>query len=70
MPILPIDAKLLQTEGGRYMATDKAIYSKLPLAKGDLIEHKGGKHTIDEEVDYSEYADFNKYIAKRVSTHG
>lgn len=70
MPILPIDAKLLQTEGGRYTIDDKVIYSLTPLIKGDIIEYKGGRYTIDQETDYSEFADFNKYIAKRVSTHG
>ncbi|NQX67978.1 hypothetical protein HQN90_17795 [Paenibacillus alba] len=70
MPILPIDSKLMQIEGGRYTMIDKTIYSLNPLRIGDIIEHKGGRHTIDQEADYSEFADFNKYIAKRVSTHG
>ena len=70
MPILPLDAKLLQTEGGRYTTDDRAIYSLTPLNKGDIIEYKSGRYTVDQETDYSEYADFNKYIAERVSTHG
>lgn len=69
-PILPLDAKLLQTDGGRYTEDDRAIYSLSPLVKGDIIEYKNCRYTIDHKVDYSEYADFGKYIAKRVSTHG
>ncbi|TCZ76175.1 hypothetical protein E0485_15170 [Paenibacillus albiflavus] len=68
--ILPIDARLLQLEGGRYTMDDRAIYSLIPLNNGDQIERDGGIFTIDKTVDYSEYADFKKYLAKRVTTHG
>ncbi|QOS97554.1 hypothetical protein JNUCC42_13230 [Brevibacterium sp. JNUCC-42] len=70
LAILPIDAKMMQLAGGRYTMEDKAIYSTQPLIIGDQIKYKGGTFTIDHEVDYSEYADFKKYMVKRVSTHG
>lgn len=71
--IAPMSFEELQLEtGGTYTRDDRKIYVRLPaeLAIDDRIQHKGNEYRVLERKDYSEHADFNVYIAKRVSTKG
>ncbi|WP_312118163.1 hypothetical protein [Brevibacillus reuszeri] len=67
--IQPIDAKLMQSEGGRYTTDDRVIYSTSTLEDGEIIEYQGKQYTIQALADRSEYCDVFKYGAKRVGTH-
>jgi hypothetical protein len=67
--IQPVKAEMMQTEGGRYTMDDKVIYTPDTLQIGDVIAYQGRQYTVDNEGDWSEYTDLNKYFAKRVSSH-
>ena len=65
--ILPVPERTLYESGGRYTAEDRLIISLEALPMQSLIVYKGHNYRIEEETDFSEYADFFQYLAKRVS---
>jgi hypothetical protein len=65
--ILPVPERTLYESGGRYTAADRLIISLEAYPMQSHIVYKGQKYRIEEHVDYTEYADFNQYLAKWVS---
>lgn len=69
--VIPITEKRIQSSGGEYMQGDCELFTltAIDLKKGDaFIVYKGKKYKLQESTDYSEYADFNVYVARRVSS--
>ncbi|MGG6311568.1 hypothetical protein [Paenibacillus macerans] len=60
----PLDAKLQQSEGGRYTSKDKALFTSATHQNGDVIEYQGEQYTVDDEDDERAYSDIHKYILK------
>lgn len=65
--ILPVPERTLYESGGRYTSEDRMIISTESYPRQSYIVYRGNKYRIEEIADYTEYADFNQYLAKRVS---
>lgn len=65
--IIPIPEQTLYETGGRYTSMDRQIISLEAYPMHSHIVYKGNKYRIEEETDYTEYADFHQYLAKWVS---
>ena len=68
--ILPVPERTLYESGGRYTAEDRLIISLEAFPLQSHIVYRGKKYRIEEETDFSEYADFHQYLAKQVDTGG
>lgn len=64
--LIPVEEKTRYESGGRYTSRDRTIISTVPLPLQALVLHGGQTYQIEEETDYSLYADFNAYIGKWV----
>lgn len=67
--IQPLSARWLQMDGGKYTEDDRALYTTFVHQNGDVIEYHGNRYKVDGEGERPDYADFNKYLLKRVTTH-
>lgn len=67
--IQPLSARWLQMDGGKYTEDDRALYTLFVHRNGDVVEHHGNRYKVDGEGERPDYADFNKYLLKRVTTH-
>ena len=67
--IVPISEKRIQNSGGSYKQGDCEFITTKPLVihSNTYIIHKGKKYKLEDATDYSDYADFNIYVARRVS---
>lgn len=67
--IVPISEKRIQNSGGSYKQGDCEFITTKPLVihSNTYIVHKGKKYKLEDSTDYSDYADFNTYVARRVS---
>jgi hypothetical protein len=65
--ILPVPERTLYESGGRYTAEDRLIIALEAFPLQSHIVYRGKNYRIEEETDFSEYADFHQYLAKRVS---
>lgn len=67
--IVPITEKRIQNSGGSYKQGDCEFITTQPLVihSNTYIIHKDKKYKLEDNTDYSDYADFNTYIARRVS---
>lgn len=67
--IVPITEKRINNSGGDYKQGDCEFISAEPLKLNSdtFILYKDKKYKIEETTDYSDYADFYNYIARRVS---
>lgn len=68
--IVPMSSKEVYDTNGRYTTQDRTIYSKTKLTIKDQISYRDAVYSIEEETDYSAYADFFMYRCKAVSKHG
>jgi hypothetical protein len=68
--ILPVPERTLFESGGRYTAADRLIITLAEFPFQSFIVYKGRKYRIEEETDYTEYADFRQYLAKLVDPPG
>ena len=67
--VVPISEKRIQNSGGSYKQGDCEFITTQPIvihSKTYLI-HKGKRYKLEDSTDYSDYADFNVYLARRVS---
>jgi len=62
--ILPVPEKTVYDSGGRYTTADRLIISLETLPLQSHIVYKGQKYRIEEETDFSEYADLHQYFEK------
>lgn len=65
--ILPVPERTLYESGGRYTAADRLIISLESYPMQSHLLYKKQKYRIEEIADFTEYADFNQYLAKWVS---
>lgn len=67
--VVPISEKRIQNSGGSYRQGDCDFITTQPITIGSntYLVHKGKKYKLEDTTDYSDYADFNTYVARRVS---
>lgn len=65
--VLPVPERTLYESGGRYTAADRLIISLESYPMQSHLLYKEQKYRIEEIADFTEYADFNQYLAKWVS---
>lgn len=67
--VVPISEKRVQNSGGSYKQGDCEFITTQPIeVLGEVyLVHKGKKYKLEDSTDYSDYADFNIYVARRVS---
>lgn len=67
--VVPITEKRINNSGGEYKAGDADIITLhlLPTDGNTYIVHKDKKYKVQQITDYSDYADFNHYLGRRVS---
>ena len=58
--ILPVPERTLYESGGRYTAADRLIVTLEELQLQTFVVYGGRKYRIEEETDFSEYADFRQ----------
>lgn len=71
--VVPLSYADLQfAPGGTYTQDDRVVFVQKPasLDIDDRIRYDGNEYRVLERADYTEYADFNAYLAKRVTTKG
>lgn len=67
--VVPISEKRIQGSGGSYKQGDCEFITTQPVVihSNTYIIHNGKKYKLMDSTDYSDYADFNIYVARRVS---
>lgn len=67
--IVPINEKRIQNSGGSYKQGDCEFITKqaIKVTSDTYLVYKGKKYKLQDTTDYSDYADFNIYVARRVS---
>lgn len=67
--IVPITEKRINNSGGDFKQGDCEFITTIPLELNSdtFVLYRNKKYKIMENTDYSEYADFHNYIARRVS---
>ena len=67
--VVPISEKRIQNNGGSYKQGDCEFITtqKVDTNKEVYIIHNDKKYKLEDSTDYSDYADFNIYVARRVS---
>ena len=67
--IVPISEKRINNSGGDYKQGDCEFITTNPLELNSdtYILYKDKRYKLEDSTDYSDYADFYTYIARRVS---
>lgn len=67
--VVPITEKRIQNSGGSYKQGDCEFITLKPIVinSSTHIIHKGKRYKLEDSTDYADYADFNIYVARRVS---
>ena len=67
--VVPITEKRIQNSGGTYRQGDCEFITTQPIEinSNTYLVHNGKKYKLQDSTDYSDYADFNIYVARRVS---
>lgn len=66
--IVPLSEKKLYQEGGNYTAEDRELYMSARIDSallGGRVLYKGNYYRIEEETDYSDYADAYRYTLRK-----
>lgn len=69
--IVPISSKKIYQSGGTYSAKDKQLYSLTRIPKallGAKVLYQGNTYSIEEDADYSEFADVFIYVLRKDGT--
>lgn len=64
--IVPMSSKEIYDANGRYTSNDRTVYTKQQLNIKDTISYRNVTYSVEEETDYSMYADFFMYRVKAV----
>lgn len=64
--IVPMSSREVYDTNGRYTSNDRTIYTKQQLNIKDTISYRDVTYSVEEETDYSMYADFFMYRCKAV----
>lgn len=67
--ILPMTERKLYQSGGTYTESDRVLltFQEIPLEGKVFVVYKGRRYEVQENTDYSDYADFYSYNLKRVN---
>ena len=67
--IVPITEKRIQNSGGTYKQGDCEFITtqSIAITSKTYLVYKDKKYKLEDTTDYSDYADFNVYVARRVS---
>lgn len=67
--IVPMSERRINNSGGDYKQGDCEFITTSPLELNSdtFIVYKGRKYKLQDSTDYSDYADFYNYVARRVS---
>ena len=67
--VVPISEKRIQNSGGSYKQGDCEFITTQPITinSNTYLVYKDKKYKLEDTTDYSDYADFNTYVARRVS---
>lgn len=67
--IVPMTEKRINSSGGDYKQGDCEFITLTPIEinSDTYIEYRGKKYKLEDSTDYSDYADFYTYVARRVS---
>ena len=67
--VVPISEKRIQNSGGSYKQGDCEFITTelIEITSNTYLVDKGKKYKLQDSTDYSDYADFNVYVARRVS---
>ena len=67
--IVPINEKRIQNSGGSYRQGDCEFITMQPITINSktYLVNKGKIYKLEDATDYSDYANFNTYVARRVS---
>ena len=68
--IVPMSERKVYQSGGHYTSEDRNLYMHSPITaplEDCRVEYKGKTYSIEEEQDFSEYADVWEYVLRRVS---
>lgn len=68
--IVPMSSREVYDTNGRYTTNDRTIYTQQQLNIKDTISYRNVTYSVEEETDYSMYADFFMYRCKAVSKYG
>ena len=68
--VVPISEKRIQNSGGSYKQGDCEFITLQPVepTSDTFLVYKDKKYKLQDNTDYSEYADFKTYVARRVSS--
>ena len=67
--VVPISEKRINNSGGDYKQGDCEFITLEPINIMSItyLVHNSKKYKLQDSTDYSDYADFNIYVARRVS---
>lgn len=68
--IVPLSEQKIYQSGGSYTTQDRQLYLCRPLPdalKGASVEYQGHNYSVEQDTDWSAYADVYVYLLKRVS---
>ena len=67
--VVPFTEKRIQNSGGSYKQGDCEFITLEPIEikSNTYLVHKNKKYKLEDSTEYSDYADFNVYVARRVS---
>lgn len=67
--IVPLAERKVYSSGGHYTSKDRSLYSVTRIEDFDKskVVYKGNVYKVEEETDYSDYADAYVYVLKWVS---
>lgn len=63
--VLPVDSQTIYQSGGRITSSERMLYTRYPLDVRGHIEYENARWTVERFGDYTEYADFYRYVARR-----
>lgn len=69
--IVPLSERKVYQSGGHYTSEDRDLYMRSPITEpleDCRVKYKGKTFSVEEEQDFSEYADVWEYVLRRVST--
>lgn len=67
--VVPISEERIQDSGGSYKRGDCEFITTETIAATDKthLTHNGKRYKLEKSTDYSDYADFNVYVARGAS---
>lgn len=68
--IVPLTAQKVYQLGGSYTTQDRQLYMCSPLTdalKSATVEYQGHTYNVEQDADWSAYADVYVYLLRRVS---